>query len=210
MKILYMDCFLGFSAGMLLGALIDAGANPDEIYAELEKENIDLSISVQYTDRASIRCRKAFAVLQKPVPEHIPDHIDNIYTKYGASDETTPGCMRAVAAALKLLGIEYIITSDVSLNETADGTVLELLNNEGIEIMPGDENCENMQSSDAAFLCSIANECGPRPDMQVLSIGYGAGGIDPTKANIITAVIGNYDSNIFLENEEYRELISAL
>ena len=66
MKILYMDCFLGFSAGMLLGALIDAGANPDEIYAELEKENIDLSISVQYTDRASIRCRKAFAVLQKP------------------------------------------------------------------------------------------------------------------------------------------------
>lgn len=41
MKTLYFDCFSGVSGDMVIGALIDAGANPDKLVAELKKLNIE-------------------------------------------------------------------------------------------------------------------------------------------------------------------------
>ncbi|MEH7415202.1 nickel insertion protein, partial [Neobacillus drentensis] len=41
MKTLYFDCFSGISGDMVLGALIDAGADPDLLVSELKKLKLD-------------------------------------------------------------------------------------------------------------------------------------------------------------------------
>ena len=40
MKTLYFDCFSGISGDMVIGALLDAGADPDILVEELKKLNI--------------------------------------------------------------------------------------------------------------------------------------------------------------------------
>ncbi|KAA9022537.1 LarC family nickel insertion protein [Niallia endozanthoxylica] len=41
MKTLYFDCFSGISGDMVIGALIDAGANPDHLVEELKKMKME-------------------------------------------------------------------------------------------------------------------------------------------------------------------------
>ncbi|MEC0276449.1 nickel pincer cofactor biosynthesis protein LarC [Peribacillus frigoritolerans] len=41
MRTLYFDCFSGISGDMVIGALIDAGANPEQMEEELKKLNMD-------------------------------------------------------------------------------------------------------------------------------------------------------------------------
>ncbi|MEI2405062.1 nickel insertion protein, partial [Niallia taxi] len=41
MKTLYFDCFSGISGDMVIGALIDAGADPEFLAEELKKLKID-------------------------------------------------------------------------------------------------------------------------------------------------------------------------
>ncbi len=41
MKIVYFDCFSGISGDMVLGAVVDAGVDPEELTTELSKLNID-------------------------------------------------------------------------------------------------------------------------------------------------------------------------
>ena len=59
MRILYMDCFLGFDAQMLLGALIDAGASVEIIRKDFENAGISADISISNTLRCSISCKRA-------------------------------------------------------------------------------------------------------------------------------------------------------
>ncbi len=210
MKILYMDCFLGFSAQMLLSALVDAGLNPDTLCLRLKKENIDLAAVVHNTERASIACKKVTLLSKDPDSEICNSIATDVLSRCDCSEETTPAYIAAVIAAIKELEIEYIITSDVSLGENVDGKVIELLNNAGIELLPSDESCDNMESADAAFLAFVANECGPRPDMNITAVGYGAGGSDTQKANIVSAVIGEFNSDIFFEAKDYEEIIASL
>lgn len=48
MKILYFDCFSGISGDMVLGALIDAGADPNHLEKELQKLNMEEEYKLQW------------------------------------------------------------------------------------------------------------------------------------------------------------------
>jgi pyridinium-3,5-bisthiocarboxylic acid mononucleotide nickel chelatase len=48
MKTLYFDCFSGISGDMVIGALIDAGADPNKLVEELKKLQIDDEYNLQW------------------------------------------------------------------------------------------------------------------------------------------------------------------
>ncbi|WP_265416716.1 LarC family nickel insertion protein [Alkalihalobacillus deserti] len=49
MKILYLDCFSGISGDMMIGALLDAGADPFKLEAELTKLHITEEYKLKWT-----------------------------------------------------------------------------------------------------------------------------------------------------------------
>ena len=213
MRILYMDCFLGFDASMLLGALIDAGANPQQIEGKLNDCGIKVTLTVKTTLRSSIECKKA--VIRAENEESTTRAMQNelvkrVAAKYEPTDGTDAVTMLAVICAIELLDIEYILCSDVSLGEGTDGEVLMLLERAGIETLPSDGTSKNMETADAAFLTGITNESGPKPNMQILAIGYGAGGVNPDEPNIINAIIGEFGAEDLFGSAEREELIMSL
>lgn len=104
--------------------------------------------------------------------------------------------------AIKELNIDYIITSPLGIPSGTDGEVLTVLEKGGIETLPCDSSTKKMKLADAQFLIKISAECGPKPDMNILSVGYGAGGEDENEANIITSYIGEFDGGNLICREE--------
>ena len=122
------------------------------------------------------------------------------------------GAIQAIATEIQARGFKKaLVASDPDLIKFGvTGKVTAVLDNAGIEMLPSDESCDNMHPADAAFLGFVANECGPRPDMHITAIGYGAGGSDTQKANIISAIIGEFESDIFFDAKDYEELTASL
>lgn len=60
MKILYLDCFLGFDTQMLLGALISMGAEIEALNSEIQCICPDGRIITEHTSRCSVEAEKAF------------------------------------------------------------------------------------------------------------------------------------------------------
>lgn len=112
----------------------------------------------------------------------------------------------ACISAIEELNIDYIVTSPVGLPSGTDGEVLALLEKSGIETLPCDMTTKKMEPSDAQFLIKISSECGPKPDMDILSVGYGAGGESDGEPNIIAAYIGEFgNKDMFCMYQEIQE-----
>jgi pyridinium-3,5-bisthiocarboxylic acid mononucleotide nickel chelatase len=75
MKTLYFDCFSGVSGDMVIGALIDAGADPVKLVEELKKLNIEDEYELTWKKvvKNGITSTK-FDVLLKNQHHHIHDH----------------------------------------------------------------------------------------------------------------------------------------
>ncbi|GIP27590.1 hypothetical protein J23TS9_27200 [Paenibacillus sp. J23TS9] len=79
MKTLYLDCFSGISGDMFIGALIDAGADPDKLKEELKKLHIEEEYDLKWgnVNKNGITATK-FDVLLKVedsrTHEHHPEH----------------------------------------------------------------------------------------------------------------------------------------
>lgn len=207
-----MDCFLGFDARMLLGALIDAGADAGKIEEDFHQRGIIASVNVQNTERSSILCKKA-TVTTDPEAEHKLHEnniVKSISEEYGFSEGTTPATIMAVICAAEQLGIEYIISSEISLPENTDGRVLELFERSNIAVCPADGSTKGTEVADAAFLVQLSNESGPKPPMEIISIGYGAGGNNPENPDIISAIIGEFESDNLFSYEETEDLAAYL
>ncbi len=132
-------------------------------------------LAVKETSRLGIECK-------------IADVSENVQTH----------CLNAI----KELNIDYIITSPLGIPSGTDGEVLALLEKSGIETLPCDSSTKKMDICDAEFLIKISAECGPKPNMNVISIGYGAGGENENEANIIASYIGEFvDGNLICHEE---------
>ena len=213
MRILYMDCFLGFDASMLLGALVDAGASTDKIEQCLKDKGINASLSVKTTTRSSINCKRVLTLANTRDDIDVAmedDFISSVIGSYGSCEGTDAVSIAAVLCAIEQFDIEYILTSEVSLGECTDGRVLTILDNAGIHLAPSDESNKNMQPADAAFLARLSNECGPRPNMTIISIGYGAGGTNRDEPNIISAVIGEFNGEYVPGECSYTETLTEV
>ncbi len=75
MKILYFDCFSGISGDMVIGALIDAGADPNVLVEELKKLPIHDEYDLKWKKvvKNGITSTK-FDVLLKKDPSHFHTH----------------------------------------------------------------------------------------------------------------------------------------
>ena len=144
MKILYIDCFYGFSAHMLLGAILDMY----DISHTLSEWG-DLSCTSVL--RSSIECKTAF----------LKDSLGEDITK------------KAISDAIEHLGIDYVMCSPVPLNDFADGEVISALETGGIEVYASDKGAY-ITLDGARFLASVISESGAKPKMDILAVGYGA------------------------------------
>jgi pyridinium-3,5-bisthiocarboxylic acid mononucleotide nickel chelatase len=75
MKILYYDCFAGISGDMHLGAMIDAGVDPDYLISELKKLNLGgYKLHINREKRKSIEGTKVDVILDNDPHTHHHDH----------------------------------------------------------------------------------------------------------------------------------------
>ena len=174
MKILYIDCFYGFSAHMLLGALADMCEVPScDEYTVLKEE----------LKRNSIECIGAKAL----------DAEQN---------DITPS---AISQVINSLSIDYVMCSPVPLDDSADGDVIGALQDGGVEMYPSERGAY-ITSEGAKLLSEIAVDCGSKPPMEILAVGYGADECD--KDAFLCVTVGEYGFEASLENYyEYGEYV---
>ncbi len=202
MKILYLDCFLGFDTNMLLGALIDLGLETKEIENALMAENIEVSIVAEPVLRSQIECTKAKVIsLNKENPSYalkdkrflsISSHIDRLKNDDAVS-------FKAVFCALDLLEADLVLASPVTLPPKTDGEVITFLDGMNVFQIPGDEDAPEISFSDVLLLKTIIADCGPKPQMDIIKTGYGAGGENEKLAHFIQCVLGSFNDMLSFE-----------
>lgn len=76
MRILYFDCFSGISGDMTIGALIDAGGDPEHLEKELKKLNIEdeYELTFEKVIKNGITATKFDVVLTEDVHNHEHGH----------------------------------------------------------------------------------------------------------------------------------------
>ena len=82
MRALYFDCFSGASGDMILGALLDAGADEAAVRAALDELQLEgWELRVEETQRASLRATKATVVTSETEERNYPAIVDLIQSR---------------------------------------------------------------------------------------------------------------------------------
>jgi uncharacterized protein (TIGR00299 family) protein len=103
-RILYLDCFSGVSGDMLLGALMDLGAEPEALSTELSKLNLDgWRLHGERARRSGIAATKAHVELAEAPQPHrrLPDILALLEASslHGSDREGAAAIFRRLAAA---------------------------------------------------------------------------------------------------------------
>ena len=88
MKIAYFDCFSGISGDMVLGALVDAGIDPDALNTELAKLKLDeFTLRFEKATKHSISGTRAIVETADPTAEDSHGHNDSPETHHHHTHE---------------------------------------------------------------------------------------------------------------------------
>ncbi len=182
MKIVYIDCYYGFNSAMLLSALLDAGAQKEDILSKARQSMSDFDMQITETKANSMDCKM-------------------VRTFGEQSAERDPSELGAISA-LEAVGADCVICSPVYLGDTLDGEVIFALEKSGIETLPSSDISYSMSLGDAEFLIHLCAESGPLPDMDIISVGYGTA--DGEADSLVTVYVGEYNgqNNIFAKEEQ--------
>ena len=239
MTIAYFDCFTGAAGDMIVGTLLGAGADFENLRRELDKLKLDgYNVRAEAVTRRGISCSQFCVDIQageKPC-RHLSDIIEiidsaglaprpakrakKIFTHLAQAEANVHGTdiekihfhevgaidsivdIIAAMVALEQLGIDKIFCSPVPLGKgtlTCEHGVLpvpapataELLI--GAKTSPGPAECEGELTTPtaAAFFAALAEGFGPPPEMEITSIGYGAGTREFGELpNVLRVIIG--------------------
>lgn len=178
MKIVYIDCYYGFNSSMLLSALLDAGAQEEDILNKARQSMEDFDMQITETKANSMDCK-----MVRTFGERNPSELGAI-------------------SALEALDADCVICSPVYLGDASDGEVISALEKSGIETLPSSDISYSMRLGDAEFLIHLCAESGPLPDMDIISVGYGTA--EGEADSLVTVYVGEYNgqNNIFAKEEQ--------
>jgi uncharacterized protein (TIGR00299 family) protein len=95
MKICYLDCFSGISGDMLLGALVDAGADADALRAEIDRLGLEgVAVRFEKTSRAGIGGTKLHVDVAHDHSHRSLQKIEQIITASGLGEEVKQRAIR--------------------------------------------------------------------------------------------------------------------
>ncbi len=87
MKTAYFDCFAGISGDMTLGALVDAGVDPDDLRTELARLNLSgFSLEIAKSVKNGITGTKVSVITEEQKAHRHLSHIVEIIEKSGLSE----------------------------------------------------------------------------------------------------------------------------
>lgn len=159
MNILYFDCFSGISGDMVIGALIDAGGDPDHLKNELKKLNIEDEYEMKFSKvvKNGITSTKFDVLLTTSNHHHdhahhhhhddrTYKHIVELIKKAGLSERATDMALKV----FKKIGIAEGIIHGVPLEEVhfhEVGAVDSIIDIVGAAILLDELNPETIHSS---------------------------------------------------------------
>lgn len=249
MKILYIDCFLGFDAQMLLGAMISAGADIGKIESAVRAVDSGAAVNVSTVQRFSMEAQMC-SITTANIPGETPlaeakKFADSVISAENGglarraagimteSAEHSPCrgktiptaelmnglcCANAVFAAAADLGADYVISSAIcdGIGTSDSGMpipspiTLETARRYHIPISSKHIDFELTGGMNAAILAAFAAEYGTMPQMDIISIGYGAGCEIPEAPNLIRAVLGSCGNSELGSMFETSDLFSEI
>jgi len=161
-------------------------------------EIVGMIQSSQLTDEVkekSISIFRRLAVAEARIHGTVPEKIH--FHEVGAVDAIVD--IVSAVVCLHLLQIDKVIVSPLPMGKgfvkchhgiipVPAPATLELL--KGLSAYGSEHNGETVTPTGAAILSTLAEECGPMPQLNILNVGYGAGTRDFGVPNLLRAIMG--------------------